>query len=190
MEHDRSVCAALALLCVLTSVTTLAAEPRSGLYRTVYRSLRADPPGVLQIEPRISLAKVAASEMLSASGRAVSLGSWNARNAALPSGAVRTRIVRRLPAFWRMRLPDDLTVGQIDVRYELTAPDGRVGCLVAADGPQSEVRAELRALAPVVVSRDADGTIVEGGLTLYLDLESVRTAGRYTGTLTVTLNHL
>ena len=171
-------------------MTTLAAEPRSGLYRTAYRSVRADPPGVLQIEPRISLAKVAASEMLSASGRAVSLGSWNARNAALPSGAVRTRIVRRLPAFWRMRLPDDLTVGQIDVRYELTAPDGRVGRLVAADGQQSEVRAELRALAPVVVSRDADGAIVEGGLTLYLDLESVRTAGRYTGTLTVTLNHL
>ena len=177
-------------LCVLASLMTLAASPRSGPSRPAAGRLAADPPGVLQIAPRTSLAKVAASEILPASSHAISMGAWSAGTASMGSGAFQTRIVRQLPVLWRMRLPDGLTVGQIDVRYEVTAPDGRLGRLVAVDGPQSEVRTELHAVGPFVVSRDADGAIVEGGLTLYLDLESVRTAGRYTGTLTVTLNHL
>lgn len=177
-------------LCVLASLMTLAASPRSGPSRAAHGRLSADPPGVLQIEPRVSLAKVAASEILPASSHAVSMGTWRAGNASMGSGAFRARIVRRLPVLWRMRLPEGLTVDQIDVRYEVTAPDGRPGRLVAVDGPQSEVRTELHAVGPFVVSRDADGAIVEGGLTLYLDLASVRMAGRYTGTLTVTLNHL
>ena len=178
-------------LCVLASAMTLAASPRSGPSRTAYGRLSADPPGVLQIAPRVSLAKVAASEILPASSRAISMGTWNAAgNASMGSGPLRTRIVCQLPVLWRMRLPEGLTVDQIDVRYEVTAPDGRLDRLVAVDGRQSEVRTELYAVGPFVVSRDSDGAIVEGGLTLYLDFASVCMAGRYTGTLTVTLNHL
>lgn len=186
--RSGNVCRVLAALCVAASLTTLVASPGFRSYRPVRGASRADTPGVLQIERRISLARVAVSEILPGPSRAISMGTWNARNGSMASPTIRTRIVRELPALWRMRLPEDLTIGQVDVRYELTAPDGRVGRLVAADGPES-VLTELRPLVPVVVSSDSGGAIVEGGLTLYLDLGSVRTAGRYTGTLTVTLDH-
>jgi hypothetical protein len=89
-----------------------------------------------------------------------------------------------------MRLTEGQEPHRLDVQYEISSHDGRPDRLVSADGEESEVRVELRPIPPLVVPDAGDGTVVEGGLVLYVDLESVRSAGRYTGTLTVTLNQL
>ena len=129
-------------------------------------------------------------ELVPAGSQAISLGRYSGSARAFESSGVTTQIVRRLPAVWRLRLPDGQFPDQLDVQYEITGPDGRSGRLVSDGGTQSEVRVQLRAIPPAIVSQGLDGAVVEGGLVLYMDLESVRAAGRYSGTLTVTLNQL
>ena len=50
--------------------------------------------------------------------------------------------------------------------------------------------AEEGACDTVTAERDEDGVIVEGGLVLYMDLESLHSAGQYSATVTVTLSQL
>jgi hypothetical protein len=149
-----------------------------------------DRRGVLQLESRISLPRVTLAELLPAGRNAISLGRWSGRGSTIDSAGVRTRIVRRLPTVWRMRLAEGQELHRLDVQYEISSLDGRPDRLVSADGEESEVRVELRPIPPLVVPDAGAGPVVEGGLVLYVDLESVRSAGRYTGTLTVTLNQL
>jgi hypothetical protein len=47
----------------------------------------------------------------------------------------------------------------------------------------------VRPLPPTIVAVDDAGAVVEGGMVLYLELDSVRRAGSYSGMLTVTLDH-
>ena len=89
-----------------------------------------------------------------------------------------------------MRLAEGQELHRLDVQYEISSHDGRPDRLVSAENEESEVRVELRPIPPLVVPDAGAGPLVEGGLVLYVDLESVRSAGRYTGTLTVTLNQL
>jgi hypothetical protein len=147
-------------------------------------------PGAIVVEPSIRLEEIRPDEILSRGiHQAVSLGSWK-RGAPVPD--MRTaglQVVRTIRSIWRMQLTDEATLGEIDVRFAIVGLDGRADCLAPTDGSDSEIRAVLRSTPPVVVSRDTDGAIVEGGLVLRLDLESVRTAGTYAGTLTVIVDH-
>jgi hypothetical protein len=173
-------------LCLLAAIAVsagLAASPR-------LEAPSIDRRGVLLLESRISLPRVTPAELLPAGRNAVSLGRWSGRAADFDGDGVRTRIVRRLPTVWRMRLAEGQEPHRLDVQYEISSLDGRPDRLVSADGGASEVRVELRPIPPLVVPDAGEGTVVEGGLVLYVDLESVRSAGRYTGTLTVTLNQL
>lgn len=144
--------------------------------------------GALQIERSIRLDEVNPAELLFATGdRAIAMGSWS------PNRLRDWRIgdlgvVRHVPYVWRMRLPDEEQASAISVRYDITSPDGRANTLAAVDRSDSKIRMVLRSLPPVLVTRDADGVLVEGGLTLLLDLENVRSAGTYSGTLTVTID--
>jgi hypothetical protein len=144
-------------------------------------------PGVLLIEPRISLPPVTLAELLPAGRSAVCLGQWSGGQPIRDDGGARTRIVRRLPAVWRMRLARGQEPDRLDVQYQIDALGGQPGRLVSTESPESEVRVELRPIPPLVVSDDAEGTVLEGGVVLYMDLEAVRSAGRYSGMLTVTL---
>jgi hypothetical protein len=88
-----------------------------------------------------------------------------------------------------MRVRDEHEAYELNVRYELTSPDGRTDRLGPADGSNSEVRTTVRPLPPTIVAVDDAGAVVEGGMVLYLELDSVRRAGSYSGMLTVTLDH-
>jgi hypothetical protein len=151
---------------------------------------RLDHPRAILVEPELRLERVRPDEILSgAVDQAISLGTWT-RGGAMPDLRIgELRVVRTISSVWRMRVPDEEMVGALEVRFEMTAPDGRTDCLALTEGDDSEIRTILRSTPPVMVSRDAYGTIVEGGLTLYLDLDAVRTAGTYSGTLTVTIDH-
>lgn len=174
-------------LCVLASVAALAGLAASPRFATP----SADRPGVLQLESRLSLPRVTLAELLPSERNAVSLGRWSGRGLTVDSGSsVRTQIVRRLPTVWRVRLAEGQDPYRLDVQYEISSLDGRPDRLGSAENGESEVRVELRPIPPIVVPDAGDGPVVEGGLVLYVDLESVRSAGRYTGTLTVTLNQL
>jgi len=146
--------------------------------------------GVIQVERSIRLDAVHPSELLLAAGdQAISMGTWRSGGRVPDQRMGDLRIVRNVPLVWRMRVPDEELVGALGVRYEITSPDGQANTLSAPDGSDSAIRMILRSMPPVVVTRDRDGALVEGGVTLYLDLEQVRSAGTYSGTLTVTIDH-
>ena len=102
---------------------------------------------------------------------------------------VETEIVRSVGSVWRMRLPDEPSLHTLDVRYEVVGNDGRHHVLTAENDIESTIGVRVQPVPPAVVRSDLESTIIEGGLILYLDLAGVRTAGRYSGTITVTLDH-
>ena len=130
------------------------------------------------------------AELMSDQSETVPHGRWTGSASVFDAEAPRTQIVRRLPSLWRMRLARGDQADRLDVQYEVTDQTGRRDCLAASAAPESEVRVELRPIPPLIVSENADGVLLEGGLVLYIDLSSIRSAGVYSGTLTVTLNQL
>jgi len=146
--------------------------------------------GIMQIEPNLRLQPVSPDELLvGGPTAAVSAGRWTPGGLTTRLQPIEAHIVRNLPSVWRMRVRDMEAVDGLDVRYEIADASGRPGVLSAEDGSGSEIRIHVDSLAPTVVLQDASGTVLEGALILRLDVENARTAGRYTGTLTVTVDH-
>jgi hypothetical protein len=177
----------IATLLVVGSVTVAAGDARGGL-----RDLEIDAPfqhrfGVLQLSPVVEIDRVGPGELLEGGGRAEPIGRW------VPGGAtpamldLDTRIVRRVPSLWRMRVATPEALQDVNVRYRLTAPDGTQGMLVNENDPTSIVRVRLESMPPVIGESGFEGLIVEGGVTLEMDFRDVRTAGSHSGVLTVTV---
>ncbi len=120
---------------------------------------------------------------------AQSMGGWAPGVALASNTRVETQIVRSVPSVWRMRLRGEEALPTIDVRYNMRGLDGRQDLLTHRDGSDSAIHVRVLAIPPELATRDVDGTVIEGGLMLYLDLAEVRSAGTYSGTLTVTLEH-
>lgn len=146
--------------------------------------------GVLEVASSIELERMLVDEVLAGGPyQARSLGTWTSGTAQLGMPRVETEIVRSVPAVWRMRLPDEPSLHTLDVRYTVVGNDGRQHVLTADHDTGSTIGVRAVPVPPAVVQADLEGTIIEGGLILYLDLAEVRTAGRYSGTITVTLDH-
>jgi hypothetical protein len=142
------------------------------------------------IEPTVRLEQVRPDELLPDGRRsAISMGSYTRSVAPLASGSMNLGIVRHVPVVWRMYVPDERLLDSLEVRVQMISADGSPGCLSAGDDSRSVIRAVASSTPPVVVERDGEGAVVEGGLTLLLDLEEIRSAGTYTGTLTVTIDN-
>ncbi len=145
--------------------------------------------GDLAVERQAALAPVHAAEL------AFGGGPFQARplqgrfgRSRLPSqvGPVWTRVVREIPALWRLRVPKDVDPGDIRVSYELVSEAGQRAALShdrAARGWIELVRA--RALRPVVIQDDGDEVLLEGSVLLELDVAHARFSGDYHGLLTV-----
>jgi hypothetical protein len=146
--------------------------------------------GVLELAPHLEIGRVAPGEILAGgSGQAIAAGNWTRGGASAESFEIETRLVRTMPAVWRMRVRDFDSTHATSVRCELTSPDGRVNTLTSIDDPSSVIQALVSPLPPLVVDGDLDYLTIEGGLLLNLDLQSVRTSGAHVGTLTVTLEN-
>jgi hypothetical protein len=138
---------------------------------------------------RVSLEPVRPSELLGGeTGLALSMGRWRVVGPAV-QGLLRSEVARRVPALWRLRL-DSGQPAALDVTCTVIGADGRPGRLTSLDYPDAAIAVTARALPPSVVDRDDAGIIVEGSAELTLGLDATRVAGRYAGTLTVTVNQL
>jgi len=146
--------------------------------------------GVLELAPLLEIGRVAPGEILAGgSGQAVAMGSWSREGASPAAFEIETRLVRTMPAVWRMRVREFDSSHTTSVRYQLTSPDGRVNTLTSIENPNSVIQALVSPLPPLVVDGDLDYLTIEGGLLLNLDLQGVRTSGPHVGTLTVTLEN-
>jgi len=177
------------LVVALSAISiSLAGSVRHPPFNSAPRTLQRT--GVISIVPEVRLLPVAASEMFAGGGdRALDAGTWRPGAFEIDASRLESRIVREIPAIWSMRVRDEEELHSFDVHYRIVASDGSPDRMRLNDRSDSEIRATLEPLTPAVVLRDDDSVVIEGGAILVLDLQSVRTAGRYTGTLTVTVNH-
>jgi hypothetical protein len=189
MLHATHIGSALSIA-ILVWAATLAASEREPLRSRPQRLILDRRVGVIQIQPTIQLQNVQLVEILDGTRyQSIAAGSWSRGASPTATRQVEPHIVRTIPAVWRMRVRDEHEAYELNVRYELTSPDGRADRLGPADGSNSEVRTTVRPLPPTIVAVDDAGAVVEGGMVLYLELDSVRRAGSYSGMLTVTLDH-
>ncbi len=184
-----SACSIGAAMAVLSA--PLAARPHDGSL-----DLLRGEPGQLLVEPRIALDPVRHSELaggLTTTARsrrpAVTVGGRGLL--VEPTGLLFSlptqRIIREVPALWRMELPPGVEPRDLVVSYELVASSGRRDGLSYPGEPDSEIRIRLRPVGPIEIDTQTDGVVVEGGVVLELDLAAARFAGDHAGTLVVTV---
>lgn len=97
------------------------------------------------------------------------------------------RIERELPMVWEMWLPKDWRPERLEVDYEVVSADGQHDRLAHRGRADSTIGLHLVALPPEVVSEIDDRILVRGSLLVEIDVESLRFAGTYEGTLNVTV---
>ncbi len=149
----------------------------------------------LTLPSRISLEAVRLGEL--SDGSAVSAGSDRRRAGrdlqafgTAPTSDVKTVVMRRLPDLWQLQIPDGTLPDDLEVSYELIAANGRPDRLNHDRRADSEIEVRLRPLPVILLQSQGDGTVVQGGLKLELDVSQARVAGTYLGSLTVTVTHL
>ncbi|MCP4594589.1 MAG: hypothetical protein GY842_27985 [bacterium] len=148
----------------------------------------------LTIAPRVTLEAVRLKEL---SEESVEAGSaWRRVDrdlqalGAAPTSVISTVVIRRLPDLWRLRIPGGTTPDDLEVSYELIAANGRRDRLNHDRRAASEIEVHMRPLPVIVLESQGDGTVVQGGLELEIDVSEARVAGTYLGSLTTTVTNL
>ncbi len=146
--------------------------------------------GVFSIKPRVLLDPITAMELTGAGGQmALSGGELSFGGGKFNELELRRSVKRGVPGLWRLRMPPQAGLYALDVSYELVDLFGRPSRLGSMEKGDSEIKVTIDEIPPRIVSRDAHSNVIEGGMVLHLQLESARTAGKYSGTLTVVVNH-
>lgn len=158
---------------------------------------RARPPfgqgnscGIFTIKPRLLLEPVTAMELTGCDKQqALSRGGFRFGSGGFHSLNLRSMVTRSVPGLWRLRMPPDIRLYALDVSYELVGANGRSSRLCNLEKSESEIKVIIDEIPPRVVGREAHSTVIEGGMVMHLQLGAVRSAGTYSGTLTVVVNH-
>lgn len=151
----------------------------------------ADPPRrgsarFLPVESAISLPPIHSFEIARGAGeQAVAVPG---RAGTQPAGPDLAWVVRReIPRLWSTTLNDREELTDLRVSIEVVSADGRRGAV----SHEESGAVAARVAATPTVGREAlasGGTrVVEGGGVLEFDLREVRLAGRYRGTLVITI---
>lgn len=171
------------------------------------------PTIVLPLEPIHSRELFEGQAEISSGTLVVGSGNRASSQSPFASARLATTVVRRLPDLWQLHLAPDSRLQDLQVSYELVSSQGARDRLSHAQRPDLEVRTRVWPLAPRLLERGAEqsldsalpaqgpssgnrgnpargDTIVQGGVVLEMEVESVRAAGTYEGTLTVTLHQL
>lgn len=155
------------------------------------------PAVVFQIElpPLVELDSIGGRDLLAPGNVATSglvsdlsfdLGTYTSAGGNRPS-AFRARAVRRVEKLWRVAVVSSTKAPEsYEVRVELMAPDGTAGALGIPGDPGSKLAARIVPLHPVRVE-EGGATFLQGGVELELDLAAAERAGRYEGSISVTL---
>jgi hypothetical protein len=155
------------------------------------------PAVVFQIElpPLVELDSIGGRDLLAAgnaatiglgSGLSFDLGGYTSAGGNRPP-AFRARAVRRVEKLWRVAVESSTLAPQsYEVRVDVIAPDGTSGALGIPGDPASKLAARIVPLHPVRIE-EGGATFLQGGVELELDLAAAERAGRYEGSLSVTL---
>lgn len=122
--------------------------------------------------------------------RAVAEGTESTHRDVAELPSLTLTVERELAALWRIRVSAGARLPSIQIGYQVVAGNGAIGRLSNAELPEEEIPVRVVGSAPSVIESDEESTVLEGGATLFLDLSKVRHAGRYVGSVQVTLNHL
>jgi hypothetical protein len=175
---------------LLTLATVSSAQNRGGVGRNAIFGERIDPRfGVLEVARSIDVERVGASEVIGSPSGARSSGHYRPGGFATVGLDLDTRVMRTIPAVWRLRVArvDDLQ--RMNVRCELQTLDGRRNLLSHESDPGSFVQARIDPTPPRILETGDETTLIEGGVTLQMDLRNVRASGSHTGILTVTVEY-
>jgi len=144
-----------------------------------------DPYLRLLVKSRAVIEPIDGRELLGGSDRAIP---FDGKLAALPM--MDSDIARPLPGIWQLKVPQAKSKAAVQVGYELIGIDGRRNVLTLPGEPSSGIRVTLEPIGPTTLGRSSKDALLEGGVVLHLDINSVRHAGEYRGTLTVSINGL
>ena len=143
---------------------------------------------VFGLAPAGRTAAAAAPSSSGGSG-AVGLGSWTGGGNTIGELPGASAIIQRtIPDAWQLAVEAGDLTRHYDVDFVLHDAYGRAGRLSLGEDRSSTLGVTLESHTPVVVASEGDFEVLQGGITFYLDLSRVRHAGRYQGSLTVTLN--
>jgi hypothetical protein len=120
--------------------------------------------------------------MASATGRGFSADFTGMFRTTDPAHQVR----RRLTGLWRLEVPLGTDADDINVRYEVVAPDGQVGFLGHREST-GHLPAEIRAEPIRIVRYEGTSAVLEGEAELVVDISKLQHAGSYGGTVRVTV---
>ncbi|RYD16148.1 MAG: hypothetical protein EOP90_04965 [Lysobacteraceae bacterium] len=142
---------------------------------------------------RVELAPVRLDELGTAPVQALAGVTRQARHvggalvvdAAIATPPIRLVIEREIPVLWRQRVGHDENPYARGVvpRVRLQSQGGFDRLVHAGDAGALPVR--VRALAPRTIARDTQGSTLEGGVVLEIDLGRAVAAGRYSGELVI-----
>ncbi len=180
----------LAALVLLVPVAA-DAGPRGSLapFDQAQQTLRQGACGVFSIKPRVHLEPVTAIELAGGNGRqALPSGAYRSGGGVFKSLGVHTSVSRSVPELWRMRMPLDTRLFALDVSYELVGANGRSSCLGSLEEKGSEIKVIIDKIPSRIIGREAHSMVIEGGMVIHMKMDTVRSAGKYSGTLTVVVN--
>ena len=101
-----------------------------------------------------------------------------------------TRVTRGIASLWQYLLPEGGDPNSLDIALGMVAANGEADRLSLANGNPGWIAIKLEPTRPTLVSKTKRGLLLEGGALLELDLANARQAGRYVGTLIVTIHQL
>lgn len=149
----------------------------------------------IELPPLVELDPIGGRDLLAAgnaatnglvSGLSFDLGSYDSAGGNRPQ-ALRARVIRRVEKVWRVAVARSTkTLDSYEVRVELIAPDGTVGALGVAGDPSAKLAARIVPLHPARIE-EGGTAFLQGGVELELDLAAAERAGRYEGSLSVTI---
>lgn len=146
--------------------------------------------GIFSIKPRVLLDPVTARELTGCDrNQALAARDFRLGGGAFNAIDLRRTVLRSVADLWRLRLPPEARLFALDVTYELVGADGRASRLSSLGKDKSEIEVVIDEIPPRVIGRDAASVVIEGGMIMRLQLEGARSAGTYSGTLTVVVNH-
>jgi hypothetical protein len=187
-----SLAALLALALLLAPGAVAGEDPPKVSPRLTDRpgSPPSSPESTLQIEPRLTLERISTAELTGhGEGRALALASSSFGGWGLDVSPWIIEVERDLSSIWRMRLDQSGAASAMDVSYQMVAGNGREGALSHVSRPESEIRVSIEPGLPEIRDDGPESPMVEGGAVLRLRIEDAHVAGRYSGTLIVTVNH-
>ena len=151
------------------------------------RPLAPDDAGVLIVVPGLDLGSVSLMEMFGLASGLVDRGTHG--TADITGGLLGTGVILRTAPVWQMWIKKN-DLNQMVVQYDLRDFRNRRNRLCHVTRRRSQIPTVINPLPLQELDRQGAWRLMEGSITLSMDLNSVVFSGSHGGTLTVEINNL